>query len=226
VDADDTGEGGDEAPEGRGGAGGVRAGSGGAGDGEGGSDGEGTGGASGRGAGGAGGAARSDASVGADAAVTVDAIAGGAESCTLTVSVTTVTANGQYAPRNVGAVWIANSTGGFVKTLAEWGSRRVSHLVKWNATTSAAGLSRNTVDAITGSTARTHVGHMGTWDCTDTRAAPMRTGIYQLCMEVTESNPPPTQYGCVRFTHGGQAWKVTPANMTGFKGISLDYQPR
>src|SRR5579859_1492292 len=79
--------------------------------------------------------------------------------CSLSVTVTTVTDNGSYSPRNIGAIWIATGSAAFVKTLAVWAATRISHLTLWGSMTATAGLSRNTVDAITSATLSMHETH-------------------------------------------------------------------
>jgi hypothetical protein len=111
-----------------------------------------------------------------------------AATCSLSVTVTTVTDNGNYSPRNIGAIWIATGSGAFVKTLAVWASRRISHLTLWGSATAQAGRSRNTVDAITGATLASHQTHKVSWNCSDTNKAKVRGGPYRVYFEMTDDN--------------------------------------
>ncbi len=85
----------------------------------------------------------------------------------LTVAVTTSKAGGNYAPRNIVAIWIENSAGIFIKSLLVYGDKRKTHLNNWQASTSAAGSEYNRVDAITGATKSSHGTRNCTWDGTD-----------------------------------------------------------
>ena len=75
---------------------------------------------------------------------------------TLTVSLTTSSAGGNYSPRNIVAIWIEDDNGNFVKTLMAYANVRKTHLNTWEASTSAAGSIYNVVDAITGVTKTSH----------------------------------------------------------------------
>ena len=68
------------------------------------------------------------------------------------ISVTTKAPGGRYQPDNVGAIWIADSSTKFVKSLYVWGTQRRGELRQWTSATSAAGLSNNLVDAVTAAT--------------------------------------------------------------------------
>jgi hypothetical protein len=145
-------------------------------------------------------------------------------SCSLQVTMKTLTDNGGYSPRNVGAIWIATSSGGFVKTLAVWARARLSRLALWNSSTSMAGLSRNTVDAITGATLSSHQTHMVTWTCTDTKEAVVPDGTYRLYFEMDDQNSPGPN-GYVTFTKGKTAQTIHPPDQTYFQNISLAFVP-
>jgi hypothetical protein len=201
------------APQGGGGAGGS------AGSGAGGIGGSATGGNA--GAAGMGGAP-SDAGSASDTTGPVGAGTG----CMMTVKITTVTTGIDYAPDNIGAVWIADAGGKFVKSLEVWANRRMSHLNKWVAATSAAGRTRETVDAVTAATIGRHTTHTSTWNCTGAARAPVPRGSYQLCMEMNESNDQSIAYQCVKFDNAGVAFKLMPPDAPYFKARVIDYVPR
>jgi hypothetical protein len=193
------------------------------------------GGAGGAVGGGAGGSAGSGGSGGAGDAGSADVPppdagatlpGGGATKCTMMVTLTTVTTNLDYAPRNIGAVWIADAGGKYLKSLEVWANRRMSHLDHWVTVTGAAGRDRDTVDAITSATLSRHTSHSSSWDCTSAAGVTMAQGTYQLCMEMNESNDAPVAYQCVKFDHAGKAWKLMPPDTQYFKGRSLVYGPR
>lgn len=100
-----------------------------------------------------------------------------------TVSVTTLAVGGRYQPRNVGAIWIEDVDGHFVRTLEQWGMRRRRYLTTFLA--SSAG---NLVDAITGATLRSHGTHTLEWDLRDAGRCPVGRGDYRLDVEITDRN--------------------------------------
>jgi hypothetical protein len=144
--------------------------------------------------------------------------------CSLAVTVTTVTDNGNYSPENVGAIWIANGSGTFVKTLEVWAKARISHLNLWNSATTAAGLSRNTVDAITGASLSSYRTHMDSWNCTDTTRAVVPDGAYRVYFETADSNSGGPN-GYVDFTKSSSQLNLSPPNQSYFTGIKLVFTP-
>jgi hypothetical protein len=145
------------------------------------------------------------------------------QTCSLSVSVTTTAPGGKYRPRNVGAVWIADSSGKFLKSLDVWGNKRLSHVTAWNAATKAAGLGGNKVDAVTSATLSTHRTHDVSWDCRDARDQVMPDGTYRVYFEVTDSNSSgPNHFET--FTKGATAATVQ-GNATNFTDIALKFTP-
>src|SRR5262245_54244406 len=61
------------------------------------------------------------------------------------IEATTISYRGEFAPNNIGAIWITTSSGAFVRTLEVWGSKRLEHAVAWLASSNG-----DDVDAITG----------------------------------------------------------------------------
>ncbi len=51
----------------------------------------------------------------------------------LQLTVTTTQGTGNYAPRNIVAVWVEDQGGTFVKTIGRWANTRKQHLVAWQA---------------------------------------------------------------------------------------------
>ena len=144
---------------------------------------------------------------------------GGTGMCSLQVTVTTATANGRFAPNNIGAIWIANSSGTFVKTLAKWAAQRQQYLTVWNAASKG-----NIVDVVSTATAKSHTTHTATWNCTDVSKAQVADGMYKVYFEMTENDAagPNTS---VSFTKGPTAATVTPADATNFKSMKLVFTP-
>jgi hypothetical protein len=143
--------------------------------------------------------------------------------CSLSVSVTTTAPGGQYAPRNVGAIWIANSTGAFVKSLDVWGNQRLSHVTAWNAATKAAGVSGNKVDAISSATLSAHRAHNVTWNCQNYNRQAVPDGTYRVYFEVTDANKSgPNHFES--FAKGPTPVTVQGSS-TNFNNISLVFKP-
>lgn len=149
--------------------------------------------------------------------------AGSSTTCSLSVSVTTTAPGGQYQPRNVGAIWVANSSGAFVKSLDVWGNQRLSHVTAWNAATKAAGAAGNKVDAVTSATLSSHKTHNVTWNCQNYNRQPVPDGSYRVYFEVTDANKSgPNHFES--FTKGPSPVTVKGSS-TNFNNISLVFTP-
>ena len=169
------------------------------------------------------GASEASGTSGPDAASQLEGAASGG-GCSLSVSVTTVTDNGNYSPRNIGAIWIANGSGAFVKTLAAWAAQRIRHLTMWGSVTATAGLSRNTVDAVTGATLSMHETHNVSWNCTDTAGRIVPDGPYRVYLEMTDQNASgPNAF--VAFKKAPMSQTLMPPDATYFKHLSLVFSP-
>jgi hypothetical protein len=147
----------------------------------------------------------------------------------LTVVVTTVD-NGQgYSPENVGAIWVAQSSGAFVETLQEWGKVREDYLVLWNQVTSAAGTPANTVDAITGATEYAFGAHVVYWNFTDASGKTMPDGDYRVYFETADCAcagvivPGPNTF--IDFTKGPTAATLTFPDTPSFATMELILSP-
>jgi hypothetical protein len=147
----------------------------------------------------------------------------GSATCALDVTVTTAPHEGRYTPRNVGAIWIANAAGSFVKSLDVWGNRRLTHVEAWNAATEAAGVPQDRVDAVTGATSATHRTHVVSWDCTDHQGQLVPDGSYRVYFEVTEANAAGPNH--FETFDKGAAAVTLQASATNFQGIELAFQP-
>jgi hypothetical protein len=145
--------------------------------------------------------------------------------CNFQVATLTRTMNRGYYPRNVGALWIADGTGKFVKSLNVWGNRRLNHLERWVAATRAAGSANNRVDAVTAATMNTHAMRMGTWNCTNFNRMVVPDGDYQACFEINETSNTASLVDCVRFTKSGTALRMNPADTSMFTMRSLTLTP-
>jgi hypothetical protein len=149
--------------------------------------------------------------------------AGPAVACAQLAVTGSFTGTGQYHPRNVGAIWIVDGAGKFVKTLAVWAGQRAGSLVHWSADSAPAGSARR-VDAISGATASGEGTHTGRWDCTDYRKTPVADGAYRVCFEIAESNGGGIVQ-CVPFNKTSVPLKLSPADSPNFKARAIDFSP-
>lgn len=140
---------------------------------------------------------------------------------TLTVTTTTVTFNGDHAPRNYFAMWITTGTGTYVKTLmAYYGGSNVSDLTNWVASNP----SKNKTDAITGATLNSHAKRTASWDGTNSAKVLQADGTYIVKLEMTE-NETTGKFTSYTFTKGTAPVTLTPANVAGFSEISIQWVP-
>jgi len=134
---------------------------------------------------------------------------------TLRFSVRTVSAQGRYRPRNVGAIWVADASGRARKTLELWGTRRAKWLGVWNAASGG-----DAVDAITGPTLSMHRVHEVEWDFTDAAGCEVEEGSYKLQLELNDwSGAGPTI--TVPFERGAQPQDLRPEDQPPFLDMQL-----
>lgn len=143
---------------------------------------------------------------------------------TLTVSVATSAAGGNYAPKNIVAIWIEDNQGNFVKTLLAYAQTRKTHLNTWEASTTAAGSPYNTVDAITGATKTSHATRTCSWDGTDINGNIVSDGTYKLRMELTDKNGT-GNFSTFTFEKDTLQVNLTPANVPSFSSIVINWEP-
>jgi hypothetical protein len=149
---------------------------------------------------------------------------GSSDTCSLSVTVTTSTANGPFAPGHVTAIWVATDTGAFIKTLGRWAEVRAGYLILWNSVSAAAGSPGSILDAITGSTRLTHGTLAAKWNCIDSWLRRAPDGAYRVYFEFNEGNDAgPNAF--VSFTKGPTAVTLTPPDTTNFKSIRLEFTP-
>lgn len=142
----------------------------------------------------------------------------------LTVTVTTSSTGGNFAPRNIVSIWIEDVDGNFVKTLLAYAQTRKTHLNMWQATTTAAGSAYNTVDAITGPTKTSHGTRTCYWDGTDVDGVIVTDGSYKLWMELTDKNAT-GNYSFFTIVKGEESQIITPINMPSFGSITINWEP-
>lgn len=143
---------------------------------------------------------------------------------TLTVTATTSNAGGNYAPRNIVAIWIETEQGNFVKTLLAYAANRKTHLNTWEASTTAAGSAFNVVDAITGATRNSHDTRTCTWDGTDVNGNVVPDGNYKVRMELTDKNAT-GNFSSFTFVKDTLVQNLAPLNVPSFSSISIVWDP-
>jgi hypothetical protein len=136
----------------------------------------------------------------------------------LAFHVTTKSQNGRYAPDNIGAIWIANAAGQFVKTLEVWALVRARYLTKWNGEALS-----NRVDAISGATLPNHKTHDVSWNLRDASGNPAPPGAYRVVVEVTDQNSTGS-FVAVDFDTSAGPTTITPADAQFFTGMQLVLQ--
>lgn len=149
----------------------------------------------------------------------------GQTSGTLSVSVNTKSTGGNYSPKNVMAVWIENNSGKFIKTLLVYGNKRKTHLNTWESSTSLAGSTYNSVDAITGATQTNHGLRTCSWDGTDFSRLTVPDGDYKLRIELTDKNET-GNVASLNFTKGANPYKLNSSNIPGFSSVSLNWSAK
>ncbi len=101
----------------------------------------------------------------------------------MTVSATTSTYGGQYAPRNVFAIWLEAADGTYIHSLGVWAQKYKSKLTRWYQKSS--GGSSGMTDAVTGASRLSHGTETVSLDFTK---YPVRPGNYKVWFELNETN--------------------------------------
>jgi hypothetical protein len=142
----------------------------------------------------------------------------GSHPSTLTFSVLTESLGGRYAPFNIGAIWIENSSGTWIKTLALWAATRERYLSTFNNASGG-----NKVDAVTSATLWWHQTHTVTWDLKDVNGNAVPDGEYQVWIETTDSDSAGDS-ASFAFTKGTEPVHSTPPDKAHYTQIKMDYQ--
>jgi len=142
---------------------------------------------------------------------------------TLSFTVTTQTYYGQFKPRHILAIWIADANGTWVKT-RKFMSSNTSYRQFLSNFRAATNSTYNATDAITGATLNPHTTHQVSWDGKDKFGNLVADGVYRVYVEFTEANATGKLYYC-EFTKGPSAQTLTPADQSYFKNISCQWTP-
>lgn len=143
----------------------------------------------------------------------------------LDVSVNTSSAGGNYAPRNILAIWIENENGTFVKTLMAYAATYKTHLNNWEASTTAAGSPFNVVDAISGPSLTNHGTRQCSWNAKNYLGNLMPDGNYRICFELTDKNAT-GNYSCFVFSKDSNQITLTPPTVPSFAAINIKWNPQ
>jgi len=138
----------------------------------------------------------------------------------LSVSVTTSSYSGEYAPSHVAAIWIESSNGTFVKTLMAKAAQRKMYLTNWLKASS----NGNTIDASTGATLNSHGVLTCSWNGSDINGNIVGDGSYNVCVEFTENNGT-GKYATFAFTKATTADNQTPTAKSNISGVNIKWTP-
>ncbi|MEZ4402357.1 MAG: DUF2271 domain-containing protein [Kofleriaceae bacterium] len=140
----------------------------------------------------------------------------------LEVTFKTTAHGGNYAPRNIVAVWVEDGAGAFVKTIGRWAATRKSHLVAWTAKAGGAD-----ADAVSGATRPDHTPPlMITWDLKNRAGAEIPDGTYTIRMELADSNATTAgqnDQGTFTFTKSATPSTQTGLTSGGFNTVGITY---
>ena len=139
---------------------------------------------------------------------------------TLSVSTLTSSAGGQYAPRNIVAIWVESGSGTYVKTLLVYANTYKRYLTNW-----ASNSGYNTTDATTGATVNSHTTRSCSWNGTDKNGNVVGDGTYKICVELTDKDAT-GNYHEFTFTKGTSAVSLSPSNVSSFSNISIAWTPK
>lgn len=137
---------------------------------------------------------------------------------TMTFTVRTVTANGNFSPRHVLAIWVEDADG-FVLTRKLNADKRKQYLYTWNETSGG-----DVTDATTGATLSSHQTHSVSWDSRDKDGVLVPDGEYTVYAEFTDAHAQ-GPLKALSFTKGPDSVELTPADEANFKDMALQFEP-
>lgn len=138
----------------------------------------------------------------------------------VTITYSTTPAGGEYAPRHIHAVWVEDSSGRLVRTLARWARKRAKHLTAWKAADGT------DVDGVTGATRKRHGAREVTWNLRDRDGRPVPDGVYRIRLELTDDNAKKRKFHrtSIAFEKDGASRRREIGSRDGFDDIVLDYR--
>ena len=141
----------------------------------------------------------------------------------LQVTTTTSSAGGNFAPKNIVAIWVENENGKFVKTLAAFAQTRKTYLTTWKKSTTDAGSVYNVVDAVTGATRTSHGTLTCAWDGSDYQGNQVSDGTYNIKFELTDKDAT-GNLAAFTFKKSSASQEQTPDDVPSFKSTSLKWE--
>ena len=139
---------------------------------------------------------------------------------TLEVKATTVTFNGDHAPKNYLAIWIVNSSGVYIKTLYACTAKHAEDLTNWVGINPT----KDKTDAVSSATLTSHGQRTASWNGTNKTGVQQDDGNYTVKLEMTE-NEGTGKLATFQFTKGTASQALTPTDVSGFSGISIKWTP-
>ena len=132
---------------------------------------------------------------------------------------------GSYKPKHVVAVWVANPSGAFIKTVWKdgtgWTGEGTSHLTQWQT---ARG-SSTVLDGHSGATITTYNAMTVTWNCRDAASALVADGTYKFYVEFTEGNSAGPYSGAVTWTKSSNVYSNSYPDQTYIKNMKVVFTP-
>jgi hypothetical protein len=163
--------------------------------------------------------------------------------CKLSVDFTSVGSHGMWYPHNIGAVWIEDTSGHFVKTIERWAGIRADYLAAWNMRESQHGKwpSCPFANACTGMMVPDQVdvkaqatifvdkqAHHTDWSCKDLHGNVIADGKYKMFFEEMENIYPLYPAGplaTVEFDKGTTPLTLMPPDTSPFSGLKIVITP-
>jgi hypothetical protein len=133
----------------------------------------------------------------------------------LAFDVTTSPVGGRYQPKNIGAIWVQDSSGKLVKSLEVWAGVRRRYLTRYSTALAGA-----TIDVVASATLPTHRTHHATWDMKNRNGAIAPPGTYTLMMELTDSDMT-GRSNKLTFNTDAAAQTLTPSDAPSFSAMML-----
>lgn len=158
-----------------------------------------------------------------DGPMWTDASSGPSVTGTLQITATSSPNGGQYAPRNVVAIWIVGPSGAFVKTIGRWADVRKQHLVAWGTA------SGGDADAVSGATRPDHATPLtATWDMKTSGGQLVGNGTYTVRMESADMNSntaAQNHQGTFTFLKSATPQTQSALSNGGFSNVTITFTP-
>ena len=134
----------------------------------------------------------------------------------LAFAVTTAPVGLRYQPKNIGAIWIEDDSGTFVKSLKVWARVRARYLTTYNTARTG-----QAVDVTASATLSSHQTHTVSWDLKGRSGAPVPPGKYSVCTELTDGDAT-GKSTCVDFDTSAPPSTSNPPDAASFKSMKLE----